>query len=65
MIEQIFPLHDHDDLAKLRKTWVKAFFKAQPLGKKVMMNTLESEEFKMISFEVSFGREEDRRPNMT
>jgi anoctamin-8 len=35
VIEQIFPLHDHDDLAKLRKTWVKAFFKPQPLGKKI------------------------------
>ncbi|CAB3988342.1 anoctamin-8-like isoform X1 [Paramuricea clavata] len=31
VIQQIFPLHDHDDLAKLRKTWVKAFFKKQPL----------------------------------
>ena len=36
VIEQIFPLHDHDDLANLRKTWVKAFFKPQPLGKRII-----------------------------
>ena len=33
VIEQIFPLHDNDDLTKLRKTWVQALTKPQPLGK--------------------------------
>lgn len=33
VIQQIFPLHDNDDLVNLRRTWVKAFFKTQPLGK--------------------------------
>ena len=32
VVEKMFPLHNHDDLAKLRKTWVSAFFKKQPLG---------------------------------
>ena len=32
VIEKMFPLHNHDDLAKLRKNWVSAFFKKQPLG---------------------------------
>ncbi|XP_067058166.1 anoctamin-8-like isoform X1 [Acropora muricata] len=31
VVEKMFPLHNHDDLAKLRKTWVSAFFKKQPL----------------------------------
>ena len=33
VIEKLFPLHNEDDLVKLRKTWVKAFFKPQPIGK--------------------------------
>lgn len=32
VVEKMFPLHNHDDLAKLKKTWVSAFFKKQPLG---------------------------------
>ena len=32
VVEKMFPLHNHDDLAKLRKNWVSAFFKKQPLG---------------------------------
>ncbi|XP_073242923.1 anoctamin-8-like isoform X2 [Porites lutea] len=31
VVEKMFPLHNHDDLAKLRKNWVSAFFKKQPL----------------------------------
>ncbi|EDO38807.1 predicted protein [Nematostella vectensis] len=31
VVEKMFPLHNHDDLAKLRKSWVQAFFKKQPL----------------------------------
>lgn len=32
VIDKLYPLHNEDDLVKLRKTWVKAFFKPQPLG---------------------------------
>ncbi|XP_031564579.1 anoctamin-8-like [Actinia tenebrosa] len=31
VIDKLFPLHNEDDLVKLRKTWVKAFFKPQPI----------------------------------
>ncbi|XP_071953284.1 anoctamin-8-like [Antedon mediterranea] len=31
VVSQVFPLHNNDDLAKLRQTWVQAVFKKQPL----------------------------------
>ncbi|KAL3867152.1 hypothetical protein ACJMK2_044375 [Sinanodonta woodiana] len=31
IISKVFPLHDHDSLQKLRKSWVQAFFRKQPL----------------------------------
>ncbi|KAK3610260.1 hypothetical protein CHS0354_022322 [Potamilus streckersoni] len=31
IISKVFPLHDHDCLQKLRKSWVQAFFRKQPL----------------------------------
>ncbi|XP_022784864.1 anoctamin-8-like isoform X1 [Stylophora pistillata] len=31
VVEKMFPLHNSDDLAKLKKSWVSAFFKKQPL----------------------------------
>ncbi|KAK3731462.1 hypothetical protein QZH41_013659, partial [Actinostola sp. cb2023] len=31
VVEKLFPLHNEEDLVKLRKTWVKAFTKPQPL----------------------------------
>lgn len=33
IVEQVLPLHDTEDLDKLRKGWVRAFFKYQPLDK--------------------------------
>lgn len=33
VVEKLFPLHNEDDLVRLRKTWVKAFNKPQPIGK--------------------------------
>lgn len=32
VVEKLFPLHNEDDLVRLRKTWVKAFNKPQPIG---------------------------------
>ncbi|XP_063955758.1 anoctamin-8-like [Lytechinus pictus] len=31
VVSKVFPLHKRDDLQVLKKTWVQAFFKAQPL----------------------------------
>ncbi|XP_033120637.1 anoctamin-8-like isoform X2 [Anneissia japonica] len=31
IISQVFPLHNNDNLARLRQTWVQAVFKKQPL----------------------------------
>jgi N-acetyl-gamma-glutamylphosphate reductase len=33
IISQVFPLHDTDSLTRLQKSWVRAIFKRQPLGK--------------------------------
>ena len=33
MIEQVFPLHDHEQLNNLQQAWVGTFFRYQPLGK--------------------------------
>ncbi|XP_046581534.1 anoctamin-8-like [Haliotis rubra] len=33
VISQVFPLHNKDDLAELRKCWVQAFFRKQPQQK--------------------------------
>ena len=32
VISKVFPLHKHEDLNVLKKTWVTAFTKPQPLG---------------------------------
>lgn len=33
IISQVFPLHDTESLTRLQKSWVRAIFKRQPLGK--------------------------------
>ena len=33
IIKHVLPLHNADDLAYLRKHWVQAIFKYQPLGR--------------------------------
>lgn len=32
VISQVLPLHSSEDLSKLRKTWMQAFLKPQPLS---------------------------------
>lgn len=39
IISQVFPLHDTESLSRLQKSWVRAIFKRQPLGKwKIVYN---------------------------
>lgn len=33
VISQVLPLHSSDDLNNLKKTWMQAFLKPQPLSK--------------------------------